>query len=74
MIFVPRQAVEIDGEQHVGWSRMDPIFGETIGVMDSEFHGEAEVAALAASLNALHRRLPIGYLAVGDGAAEGWDK
>lgn len=40
MVYVPRQAVLIDGEQHVGWWRVHPYSGETIGVMDSGFHAD----------------------------------
>jgi hypothetical protein len=42
MTLVPRKAVLINGEQHVGWWRVDPNSGETIGVMDSGMH-QAEV-------------------------------
>ena len=35
---VPRKAVMLDGQQRVGWWRVNPVSGETIGVMDSGFH------------------------------------
>lgn len=70
MVLVPRQSVEIDGEQHVGWWRIDPTSGETIGVMDSGFHGEAEDAALRSAIDASRRRLLVAFLAAG-GAAGG---
>jgi hypothetical protein len=38
MTLVPRKAVLLDGEQRVGWWRVDPGSGETIGVMDSGLH------------------------------------
>ena len=38
MAVVPRKAVEIDGIQRVGWWRVHPSTGETIGVMDNGFH------------------------------------
>jgi hypothetical protein len=38
MTLVPRMAVLLDGEQRVGWWRVDPGSGETIGVMDSGLH------------------------------------
>jgi hypothetical protein len=41
MTLVPRQAVVLDGEQRVGWWRVDPSSGETIGVMDSGMHAAA---------------------------------
>jgi hypothetical protein len=71
MVLVPRQSVEIDGEQHVGWWRIDPTSGETIGVMDSGFHGAAEDAALRSKLDALHNKLIIAYLGAGAGGVMG---
>ncbi len=38
MVLVPREAVMIGDQQRVGWWRVDPVSGETIGVMDSGFH------------------------------------
>ena len=63
--FVPRQVVEIDGEPHVGWWRIHPMSGETIGVMDTGYHTAAEDAALANALDALRRKLFAAYLAAG---------
>ncbi len=37
-VVVPRKAVMIGDLQRVGWWRVDPTSGETIGVMDSGFH------------------------------------
>ena len=42
MAVVPRQAVLIDNVQHVGWWRIDPLSGETVGVMDSGYNTTAE--------------------------------
>jgi hypothetical protein len=43
MVLVPREAVMIKDQQRVGWWRVDPASGETIGVMDTGFHmGKAE--------------------------------
>jgi hypothetical protein len=39
-VFVPRQAVEIEGEPQVAWWRVDPASGATIGVMGSGLHGD----------------------------------
>jgi hypothetical protein len=35
---VPRKAVLLEDQQRVGWWRVDPVSGETIGVMDNGFH------------------------------------
>jgi hypothetical protein len=54
MTLVPRQAVVVNGEQHVGWWRVDPNSGETIGVMDSGMHAAtAERAKLQAMVDEL---------------------
>jgi hypothetical protein len=45
MAVVPRQAVLINNEQHVGWWRIDPLSGETIGVMDSGYNSTSESGA-----------------------------
>lgn len=43
MVLVPREAVMIKDQQRVGWWRVDPASGETVGVMDSGYHmGKAE--------------------------------
>jgi hypothetical protein len=45
------EPVAVDGENRVGWWRVNPTTGETIGVMDNGFHlTMAERAALAAPL------------------------
>lgn len=62
MAVVPREAVLIDDVQHVGWWRVDPISGETIGVMDSGFHS-AEQSVLRASLNKYYIVLTSFYVA-----------
>src|SRR5262249_22509473 len=41
MALVPRQAVPIEEEDHVGWWRVHPESGETIGVMDTGLHAAA---------------------------------
>jgi hypothetical protein len=51
MAVVPRKAVVLAGQQRVGWWRVHPKSGETIGVMDTGFHQMAE--------NALQRALTI---------------
>ncbi|MGQ0428630.1 MAG: hypothetical protein ACT4UQ_01670 [Gammaproteobacteria bacterium] len=38
VVFALKQAVELDGQARVGWWRVDPATGETIGVMDTGFH------------------------------------
>jgi hypothetical protein len=38
LVVVPRKAVLLSGIQRVGWWRVDPASGETIGVMDNGFH------------------------------------
>jgi hypothetical protein len=38
---VPRKAVLLDGEPRVGWWRVNPDSGETIGVMDTGFHQDS---------------------------------
>lgn len=54
LALVPRQAVQIEGEQHVGWWRVHPVSGDTIGVMDTGFHaGTAENSALRKATAAL---------------------
>ena len=39
---VPRKALLLDEQQRVGWWRVNPATGETIGVMDSGFHAVSE--------------------------------
>lgn len=52
MVVVPRQAVIVDGEPHVGWWRVHPATGETIGVMDSGFHaGKVESAIITGGVS-----------------------
>ena len=77
-----KQPVSIDGQQRVGWWRIDPTTGQTIGVMDDGFHAgpTAEQAALAAPLilfiqNFLQRnpvpQLRAGFTAAQYGAQQG---
>jgi hypothetical protein len=40
MAVVPKQPVVRAGQQRVGWWRVHPASGETIGVMDTGFHGD----------------------------------
>lgn len=37
-VLVPREAVMINDQQRVGWWRVDPATGETVGVMDTGLH------------------------------------
>lgn len=55
MAVVPRKAVEIDGIQRVGWWRVHPSTGETIGVMDNGYHAMdyAKLTALVATAGAI---------------------
>ena len=46
MAVVPRQAVLINNVQHVGWWRIDPLTGETVGVMDSGYNSTTEGGTL----------------------------
>jgi hypothetical protein len=39
---VPRKALLLDEQQRVGWWRVNPATGETIGVMDTGFHQATE--------------------------------
>lgn len=41
MAVVPRRAVMLAGQQRVGWWRVHPTSGETIGVMDTGYHAAA---------------------------------
>ncbi len=41
MALVPGSAVTLDGKSRLAWWRVDPASGETIGVMDTGFHGSA---------------------------------
>jgi hypothetical protein len=48
------QGVSINGRERVGWWRIDPTTGETIGVMDTGYNGSAsEDAAIRERVNAL---------------------
>jgi hypothetical protein len=69
MAVVPRKAVKIDGIQHVGWWRVHPLTGETIGVMDTGFHG-GNTAPPAAARNCFRAGVT-GGLGVGTAAAFG---
>jgi hypothetical protein len=55
MVVVLKEPVVLRERPRVGWWRVDPMSGETIGVMDSGFHQgmtEEEIADLKASLRA----------------------
>lgn len=41
MALVPGKAVALNGKSRLAWWRVDPTSGETIGVMDTGFHGSA---------------------------------
>ena len=51
-VVVPKRAVDIEGQPHVGWWRINPQTGETIGVMDSGFN-QAQLEKLKLALIAL---------------------
>ncbi|MGH8135340.1 MAG: hypothetical protein ACRER4_03250 [Steroidobacteraceae bacterium] len=54
MVVVPRKAVVIADQERVGWWRVNPASGETIGVMDTGFHAEtSEYSAAQAQKNRL---------------------
>lgn len=38
VVVLPEKPVSFAGANHIGWWRVDPITGQTIGVMDSGFH------------------------------------
>ena len=66
-VLVPQQAVELDGENAIGWFEIDPVTGETIGVSEDGGH-QATVAETLAPwlLGALliwQLRTPVGILA-----------
>lgn len=58
-----KDPVILDGRQRVGWWRVNPVTGETIGVMDTGFHTSAEttakLVALGGMLNAFLQKYPI---------------
>lgn len=54
MAVVPRKPVLLDGQQRLGWWRVHPTSGETIGVMDSGFHQAGTENSL---LRSIHRFL-----------------
>ena len=41
MVVALRQPIVLHGIQRVGWWRVDPASGATIGVMDTGFHGDS---------------------------------
>ena len=52
------EPVSVDGRERVGWWRVSPSTGETIGVMDSGFHAEeTEYSKLIELMNALNNFL-----------------
>ncbi len=54
MAVAVRQPVSINGRGRLGWWRVDPATGETIGVMDNGYHSSAsEDAAIRERVNAL---------------------
>jgi hypothetical protein len=54
---VVRQPVQIDGQPRTGWWRIDPATGETIGVMDTGFHGaQSEYSAETLATNPFFNR------------------
>ena len=74
MTLVPRQAVEVNGEQHVGWWRVDPNSGETIGVMDSGMHAatseRAKLQAMVDEIEAFLAGNPVSPLNAAPGSAQ----
>jgi len=57
VVIVPRKAVVRNGQQRVGWWRVDPVSGETIGVMDSGFHAAEEKSELESTIASLRNYL-----------------
>jgi hypothetical protein len=53
----PTSLVQLRDRRGLGWWRVDPASGETVGVMDSGYNGEAEDAELRAQLSAQHQKL-----------------
>jgi hypothetical protein len=53
LVVVPRKAVLLNGQQRVGWWRVDPASGETIGVMDNGFHAAGTEDAVTRARAAL---------------------
>jgi hypothetical protein len=42
LVIIPAEKVQIDGGLHTGWWEIDPITGETIGVLEDGLHGALE--------------------------------
>jgi hypothetical protein len=40
VVVVPTRAVAVGGGERIGWWRVDPKTGETVGVMDNGFHAD----------------------------------
>ena len=63
MVVALKQPVSLNGQERVGWWRVDPGSGATIGVMDTGFHvaaGEkAAITSLIASLVAFLNKYPL---------------
>lgn len=42
-VVAPSDPIDIDGRQHFGWWRVDPVSGDSVGVMESGYHqGDTE--------------------------------
>lgn len=52
-----RQPVSVNERERVGWWRIDPSSGETIGVLDTGFHGTTEDVEIRQQINALQNYL-----------------
>jgi hypothetical protein len=52
-----RQPVLVNERERVGWWRIDPSSGETIGVLDTGFHGTSEDVEIRQHINALQNFL-----------------
>jgi hypothetical protein len=57
MAVAPRRPVLLDGDQRVGWWRIDPESGETIGVMDTGLHAVDERAEMEIEVQSIRTRL-----------------
>lgn len=53
LIHVPHQAVLLDGEAQTGWWEIDPLTGETIGVMENGLHLAALEYVITIGLSAI---------------------
>lgn len=62
MAVVPKASIEINRQQHVGWWRVDPTSGGTIGVMDTGFHEATSEDSILRSIQRFLLRFKINTL------------